>query len=82
MASPNLSLAASIEYFAVTPSDSTVFAGATRQLFIGGAGDVVVRRLNGTNVTFTSVPAGSKLDIQCDQVRSTGTTATLIVALM
>jgi len=66
---------------AVTPGNSTDIR-PTRSLFVGGTGDVTVdMATEGTNVTFTAVPAGSILPIQVTRVYSTGTTATFIVAL-
>jgi hypothetical protein len=65
---------------AVTPSDSTVLT-PTRALFIGVAGNLTVRMADQQNtVLLSNVPVGI-FPIQCDQVRSTGTAATNIVAL-
>lgn len=64
----------------VTPSDATVF-NVTRGLYVGGLGDVAVRMADGTSVTFSNVANGTLLPLQVDQVLSTGTTATLILAL-
>lgn len=70
--------------FAVTPSDVTVLVGA-RALYVGGAGNLTVEMLNpesaAATVTFSGVPAGTLLPISVERVLSTGTTATLIVAL-
>lgn len=65
---------------AVTPHDTTLI-GVTRGLYIGGAGTLVVRMANGSNVTFSAVTAGSIIPICVDRVLSTGTSATGIVAL-
>lgn len=67
--------------FAVTPSDATIFASGTRALWVGGAGDVVVRMMDGNSLTFSAVPAGTLLPIQCDMVKATSTTATNMTAL-
>lgn len=73
--------------FAVTKSDSTTFDGVgtnktpPRSLYVGGAGDVAVTMFNGDAVTFSAVPAGTILPICVKQVKSTGTTATLILGL-
>lgn len=67
--------------FAVTKSDVTVFAQPTRSLWVGGTGDVAVRMLDQTTVTFTAVPAGNLLPVRVDKVLSTGTTATNIVGM-
>ncbi len=67
---------------AVTPHDTNVITGGVcRSLYIGGAGAVAVRTADGDSVTFAAVPVGTVLPIQCDIVKSTGTTATNIVAL-
>jgi hypothetical protein len=59
--------------------------GPTRALYVGGAGDVTVVMLGqavaATTVTFASVAAGTMLDVQVSRVFTTGTTATLILAL-
>lgn len=65
---------------AVTKSDATVLT-TTRALYIGGAGDVAVTMAGGGNVTFSAVPVGTLLPLRVTKVLSTGTTATLILAL-
>ncbi len=67
---------------AVTPNDTTVVL--FRSLWVGGVGDVSVVMLGdllAAPVTFTAVPAGTLLPIAVKRVRSTATTATLIVGL-
>lgn len=64
---------------AVTASDATVLP-VTRGLYVGGTGNLAVRMADGMTITFNSVPVGI-FPIQVDQVLSTGTTATNIVAL-
>ena len=66
---------------AVTPSDTAPLTYVSRALYIGGAGNLVVTMQGGGNVTFSAVPAGTVLPIRCSHVRSTSTTATLIVNL-
>lgn len=73
-------------FVAVTPSNSAdlVYGGdavTSRGIFVGGAGNLAVRDLEGNSVTFTGVVAGSVLPIRVARVLSTGTTATNIVAL-
>lgn len=68
------------KFVAVTPSDATVIP-KTRGLWIGGAGAISVRDCEGNTTLLSGIPAGTLLNIQVDQVRSTSTTATLIVAL-
>jgi len=69
----------------VTPADGTILSNNPgrpfRGLYVGGAGNVTVRMLDGHTVTFNAVPVGTTLAIQFDQVHATGTTATLLVAL-
>ena len=64
---------------AVTPSDSTVLS-TTRALYIGVSGDVCVVMADGTSVTFSSVPVGI-LPVRVSKVKSSGTSASSIVAL-
>jgi len=66
---------------AVTPSDSAELSKFARALYVGGTGDVALVTTDGSSLTFSSVPAGVLLPIQCKQVTSTGTTATNIIAL-
>ena len=66
---------------AVSPSDSTDLTNAARALWIGGTGDVVLDTVGGeTSITFKAVPVGW-LQVRSQRVRSTGTTATNIVAV-
>lgn len=65
----------------ITKSDSTVLSPICRRLYVGGSGDVAVRLLDGSTPTFKNAGTGALIDIQFDQVLSTGTTATLMVAL-
>jgi hypothetical protein len=68
------------EYGAVTP-DAAV-SPPFRALYIGTAGDVEVRQVNGsTEVTFANVPAGTVLPVTGDMVVDAGTTASDIVWL-
>ncbi|HEY7330151.1 MAG TPA: hypothetical protein VH592_21115 [Gemmataceae bacterium] len=66
---------------AVTPSDSTPLTEAAAALWVGGAGNLVVITISGQTVTFSAVAAGTLLPISVSSVKSTGTTATLILAL-
>ena len=68
---------------AITPADSDL-TNFTRAIWVGGAGDLAVRMegdLGDQDVTFVAVTAGALLPIVAKQIRSTGTTATNIVAL-
>lgn len=69
--------------FAITPNDSTDLSYITRGLYVGGAGDIVLRAEdNSSNVTLVAVPAGSVLPIRVKRVLSTGTSATNLVGLV
>lgn len=67
---------------AVTPNDSTDLSDVARSLWVGGSGDLSVDMQGGqTAVAITGVVAGTILPLVVTRVRSTGTTATGIVAL-
>jgi hypothetical protein len=66
---------------AVTPSDSTDLTTASRALWIGGAGNISVIMLDGTTILFSGIAAGTLLPIRVSRVKSTSTTATLIVSI-
>jgi len=62
----------------ITPSDTTVISPICSVLFINCtvAGNVAVRMLDG-NIATLPVPTGvTTLELQYDQVKATGTTAT------
>jgi len=65
----------------VTPSDTANLPKSARVLWVGGAGNVKVDTVSGDTVTINSVAAGTLLPIQVRRVYSTGTSATLMVAL-
>lgn len=65
----------------VTKHDVNELTHASRILWVGGAGDVAAIMVDGTALTLVAVPAGSALPICVKQVKSTGTTATNMVAL-
>jgi hypothetical protein len=68
--------------FAVVPDDNVELVQIPRALWIGGAGNVVLRFADDTaEVTLTGVPAGTLLSVQVKLVKATGTTATGIVAM-
>ena len=66
---------------AVTPNDGADLATASRALWVGGAGDVAVTMVGGQSVTIIGALAGSLLPVRVTRVKSTGTTATSIVAM-
>lgn len=68
--------------YAVTPSDSVELGVIPKALYIGTGGTVILRGVGGAaDVTFKNVANGQILDVAAQYVRSTGTTASDIVAL-
>jgi hypothetical protein len=66
---------------AVTPNDDTDLTHVTRELYIGGAGDLEVIMEGGNTVIFPGVPAGARLALRVSRVKDANTTATNIVAI-
>lgn len=64
----------------VTPSDLVDLDPWADALYVGGAGNVTIVTIGGTEVTFVGVQAGSVIPIGARRVL-TSTTATNIVAL-
>lgn len=66
---------------AITPSDSVDFpeGAAGGGIYVGGAGNVSMV-FGSTVVTFTAVPAGTRLPFAPTRINASLTTATLIVA--
>lgn len=67
--------------FVVTPADAD-FASSVmaRALWVGGAGNVRVTTVQGDDVLFSGVAAGTVLPVSVKRVWSTNTTATLLIA--
>lgn len=63
----------------VTPSDTTVFSPGV--LYIGTGGTLVVKTIDGTQLTFSNVPDGTFFPMVCIMVYSTGTTCSDILVL-
>lgn len=61
----------------VTPSDSTVFDSSI--LYVGSTGNVKVTTAQGSDVTFTAVPAGTILPVRVKKVFATGTTPAIVL---
>ena len=64
----------------ITPSDTDTFATAVT-VYVGGAGVVSCVPVNGNAALVITMPAGSVIPFRVSQVRATGTTATLLVAV-
>lgn len=70
------------EAVAVTPSDTVDLTNYARSIYVGGVGTVRVDMVgSGASIDFVGVQAGTVLPISVKRIRSTGTTATSIVAL-
>ncbi|MBB3860414.1 hypothetical protein GGQ88_001680 [Novosphingobium hassiacum] len=68
--------------FSITPSDTADLPRATKALYVGTGGSIVVLSVRGTSpVTFANVQDGTILDVRTQAVRATGTTASNIVGL-
>lgn len=68
--------------FPITPSDSTDLSVATKAVYVGMGGDVVLRAIgSATDVTLSNVASGSVLAIRVKAVRAAGTTANNLVGL-
>ena len=68
---------------AVTPSDTAPVT--CRAIYVGGAGNITLKTSStATAVAFTAPPIGTVLPIMIDggQIMATGTTATLLIALV
>lgn len=72
-----------VRSFAITPNDGVDLPVATRWIYNGGAGHIVLTCVDDnaahTGVTLTTVPAGSLLRIAARRIYATGTTATGLV---
>jgi hypothetical protein len=64
--------------FAVTPSDTEVFA-PTLGLYVGTGGDVEVQMLDGRTCVFPDIQSGSFMPVNCTKVLAANTTASGIV---
>lgn len=68
-----------VEAASVTPSD-TASLDAAAWIYVGGGGNIAVKTLGGSEVTFVGVIAGTTLPVMVEQVKSTSTTATNLIA--
>lgn len=66
---------------AITPSDTLALPTATRAVYVGGAGNLRVRLVNGDTVTLPGVGGGMIYPLRVSHVLATGTTATGLVGL-
>lgn len=64
---------------AITPG--TAYGEVARAIWVGGAGNIVVTLVDGSNLTFTAITAGTLLPIYSVLIISAGTTATNLIWL-
>ena len=64
---------------AITPGTS--LTNVSREIYVGVGGNIVVDFVNGSQVTLTAVPTGSRLPYRITNVVSAGTTASSLVAI-
>lgn len=68
--------------FAIEPQDDGHLPYATKAIYVGTGGDIVLRTVQAnSDVAFRNVISGSILDIRVTAIRATGTTAQDIVGL-
>lgn len=79
MAGRSTDTAAAYNAVAITPSDATIIP-VTRAIYVGVTGNITCRMASGATVLFSNVPVGV-FPIQVDQVHSTNTTATTMIAM-
>lgn len=68
---------------AITPSDGADLPVFAKAIYVGGAGNIVLRAIDDAgNTTLTGVTAGTIIPVRARRVLATGTTATGLVALL
>lgn len=72
--------ATSAEEVDISSEDHT-FTNTTRGIYVGGTGDMTVTMLDGQEVTFATIPAGTILPIRAVSVTRATTDATTMVGL-
>lgn len=67
----------------IASSDFSDLPRATKAIYIGIGGDVVLRPVQGANdVTFVNVQSGTIIPVRVTAVRTSGTTASALVGLI
>lgn len=65
--------------FLISPSDTVDFDFYVRKIYVGGTGNLVLVNPDGTTTLFSTIPAGTQLDVCARRVNATSTTATTLV---
>lgn len=69
--------------FEITPADGANLASATKAIYVGTGGDIVLTPLDDTQpIAFRNLADGSILDVRAKTVEATGTTASDLVGLV
>lgn len=69
--------------FEITPDDAQDLPRATKAIYVGTGGDIVLRAIDSeTDIVFRNAISGSILDIRARAVRATGTLASDLVGLV
>lgn len=66
--------------FPAVPADGVVLQNCTG-VYVGGTGNLTLVTQSGNTVVFTALPIASVIRLKIAQIKSTGTTATLLVGL-
>jgi hypothetical protein len=70
------------DLFAIEPDDLNDLAKATRAIYVGGGGDIIIKAVHSENeVLLSNVPTGTVLAIRVAAVRASGTSAFNLVGL-
>lgn len=78
----NASSGPAVDGIAITPSDIDELPVPVRAIYVGGEGDITLVTVMGTELTFTSVAAGTWIPVMTKQVLDVGTDATALVGLI
>ena len=65
----------------ITPHDTNELPKYTKAIYVGGTGNITLTCVDDTEVVFATIPAGTILPVRAKIIKSTGTTATTLVAM-